>query len=444
MNFIINSDVNDNVVMRKEFLIKENIDNITDILTSDKKTVLIVGRKTYEENTYLNLIKNNFEVIIFSHTTNYDDIINDYTKNKETKNYFVIGGISTYKTFERFVKKIYQTVFLTSTITNEIKLYTIPDYFQLIETSGIETNYTECIKFRCEIYKKNTYINIPNLNGEYQYLNILKRTLEADKRETRNAITRSYFGDQIRFNLQKGFPLLTTKKMAINAIIHELLFFIRGSSNTKELESVGVNIWKGNTNREFLDKNGHTDKQEGNMGPMYGVQWRRFNGELDQLTELLKELKDNPTSRRLLMTAYNPLQAKDGVLYPCHSIVNQFYVEEKDNKRYVSLMMYQRSADVFLGLPFNIASMSLFLTIICNYLTDDIEYIPKDVVISLGDVHLYEDHVNQAIEQLERIPLQFCEIEIKNKYKNIEDYKKEDIIIKNYKSYPPIKADMIA
>ena len=308
------------------------------------------------------------------------------------------------------------------------------------QLSGTEVDYWFMVhrfnkqKYLQHIESDKNKLSLSNENDEYQYLRCLYKTLNAESRYTRNATTFSYFGDQIRFDVRENFPLLTTKKMATRSIIHELLFFLRGSTDTKELEKVGVNIWKGNTNRDFLDKNGHSSKQDGDMGELYGYQWRHYNGELDQFPELLNNIKNDPFSRRLLLTVYNPLQAHSGVLYPCHSLIIQFYVEEiTPGFRMISLQMYQRSADVFLGLPFNIASMALFLHLVAKTVsTDEIEYIPKEVIISLGDVHLYNTHVDQAIEQLRRTPIKQCQIQILNKRDRLEDYTIEDIKINNY------------
>ena len=228
-------------------------------------------------------------------------------------------------------------------------------------------------------------------------------------------------------------------------IVEELLFFIRGETNSKLLEEKGINIWKGNTSKEFLDSLG-LPYNEGEMGPMYGYQWRNFNkpyGDdngkgVDQLKLLISEIKNNPTSRRLIMTDFNPAQVNEGVLYPCHSLILQFYV----NEGMLSVNMYQRRADVFLGLPFNIASTSLLLHIVAS-LTD---LKPKDVTITLGDCHIYEEHIPQCNLQLSRkqyllpilsIPKFSTLEEVENSV--FTDYKPID-----YNYHPGIKAEMKA
>jgi thymidylate synthase len=247
---------------------------------------------------------------------------------------------------------------------------------------------------------------------EYQYLNLLKKCLLGNKRQTRNSETYSLFTEMLSFNLMKGFPLLTTKKVFIRGIFEELMFFIRGQTNTKLLEYKGVNIWKPNTTKEFIESC-NLPYNEGDMGPMYGFQWIHFNAEYkdcstdyngmgyNQLEEVINLLIKDPYSRRILMTTYNPLQAKQGVLYPCHSIVIQFYV---DNMNMISMSMYQRSSDAFLGLPYNIASNALLLHLICSTVNKRInknKYSVGKLNIILGDVHIYKDHID-AVNQQDR------------------------------------------
>ena len=461
--------------------------------TLEKPSVLICGFNTYTTLNTSILTKNNRILWILSENHNideysdpnyvklfrtYDELINKYTELKTKHSFWVIGGKQIYELFEKIVDNVYHchvqdaTDYSKEMIGLSFKggdqqiVYTLPNYFKLTECSDliqmIDSNKDQSAPPINSCFK--TYVNnfsvvdyqSNNNHSEYQYLDLLYKTLNSNIRTTRNANTFSYFGDQIRFNLQDGFPILTTKKMFFKGIIHELLFFIRGSTNSKELEKEGVNIWKGNTSRQFLDANNFSHYEEGEMGPMYGYQWRRFNDKIDQLKEVLDELQNNPNSRRLLMTTFNPLQVNQGVLYPCHSLIIQFYVEEHplshplshplhNNDLFVSLHMYQRSGDVYLGVPWNIASSSLLLALICDYLTKKgkNKYLPKDVIISFGDVHLYEQHKTQAIEQLKRRPLKMCNLKILNSHDKIDEYNYEDFVLEDYKSYPVIKADMI-
>ena len=286
-----------------------------------------------------------------------------------------------------------------------------------------------------------------NLN-EQGYLNLLKDTYENGiKKETRNGYTYSTFGALLRFNLENDifFPLITTKKIFFKGVIEELLWMFRGSVSSKELEEKGVNIWKGNSSREYLDSVGLVDYEEGHLGPIYGYQWRKFNGIIDQLKYLLFELSLK-NSRRALISAWNPCQLKDQALPPCHLIYN-FY---KNDDNTLSCMMYMRSSDLFLGLPFNIASTAAFATIIATVMGMKV----KDVCISICDCHIYEEHVSQVEEQLTRNCFKFPSLIIKNNVDNIKDLpinkkiewienlKFEDFILTDYECHSSLKAPM--
>ena len=311
-------------------------------------------------------------------------------------------------------------------------------------------------------YIKLQFIKYQNpKHEEYQYLNLLSKVIQkGEERQTRNAKTLSIFGEQIKFDISEGFPLLTTKRMYWKGIVEELLFFIRGDTNSKHLEEKGINIWQGNTTTDFLNKVGLDSYEEGDMGPMYGYQWRSYNKPyniknkyvlekvqtgievqtgIDQLQNCIDMIKNDPTNRRILLTAYNPCQLKESVLAPCHSIVVQFYV--KENK--LSCHMYQRSADTFLGLPFNIASTSLLTYLIAKITNLN----PGEVIISLGDTHLYKDHIEMANRQLNRVPFKFPKLEILKDIKNIVDIENmtmDDFNLINYQCHKGIKASMVA
>ena len=285
-------------------------------------------------------------------------------------------------------------------------------------------------------------------HGEEGYINLLRKILEEGvERDDRTGVgTLSLFGEQLRFNLDGQFPLLTTKKVFTKAIIHELLFFIKGSTDSKILEKENVNIWKWNTTREFLDDRNLTDYEEGDLGPMYGFNWRHFNAEyegcdkdytgagLDQLQNVINEIKNNPDSRRLLITTFNPSVIEKSCLMPCHGISVQFYV----NDGYLSCMMNQRSCDTMLGLPFNITSYAM-LTYMIAYICD---LKPKELIISTGDTHIYTNHMNQVKEQITRKPFIFPQLKIKRNILNIDDFKYEDFEIIEYKCHPGIKTPM--
>ena len=283
-----------------------------------------------------------------------------------------------------------------------------------------------------------------------QYLNLCRYVLEhGEKREDRTGTgTISTFGYQMRFDLTKGFPLLTTKKVFYRGIFEELLWFLSGNTNIKPLVDKKVGIWnewpydkyskspdfKGETLEEFIEK--IKDDQEfadkyGNLGPVYGKQWRDFNG-VDQISQLIEGIKNNPFSRRHLVVAYNPSEVKDMALPPCHSLF-QFYVSADGKK--LSCQLYQRSGDVFLGVPFNIASYSLLLAMVAQVC--DLE--PYEFVHTFGDVHIYLNHLDQIDEQLSRTPRPLPKLVLNKDVKNIFDFKYEDIKIEDYDPYPAIK-----
>ena len=278
---------------------------------------------------------------------------------------------------------------------------------------------------------------------EYQYLNILKKVKENGIiKNGRNGKTYSYFGDMLKFNIQNQFPLITTKKVFFKGVVEELLWFLRGSVNSKELEEKGVNIWKGNSNREFLDANGFYEYEEGYLGPIYGFQWRSFNGEIDQLKYVLNELNKN--SRRIIINAWNPCQLNLQVLPPCHILYN-FYIDDDKN---ISCMMFMRSSDLFLGLPFNIASTALFTYIIAKVMGLNV----KEIAISICDLHIYEEHLEAVEEQLKREPYNLPKLKIKKdidinlsidrKIRWIENLTFEDFELIDYNCHPIIRAIM--
>ena len=278
---------------------------------------------------------------------------------------------------------------------------------------------------------------------ETNYLDLLKTVKNnGNKKETRNGITYSSFGYLLKFDISNNYPLLTTKKMFFKGIVEELLWFLRGSVNSKELEEKGVNIWKENSSRKYLDENGFNHYEEGYLGPIYGFQWRSFNGDIDQLKYILEELnKEN--SRRIIINAWNPCQLSQQALPPCHILYNFF----KNNDE-ISCMMFMRSSDLFLGLPFNIASTALLTYIIAKVMNLKV----KEIAISICDAHIYEEHLSAVEIQLERTPYEFPKINIKKdidynisideKIKWIETLTFEDFELINYNYHPTIKAIM--
>lgn len=282
----------------------------------------------------------------------------------------------------------------------------------------------------------------------YEYLNLCKTILaKGTKKDDRTGTgTISYFGYQMRFDLEEGFPLLTTKRVHLKSIIHELLWFISGNTNIKYLVDNGVRIWndwpyaayqksteyKGETIEEFAEKIKESDEfaeKWGQLGPVYGKQWRNFGG-VDQLEDLINQIKTNPTSRRLIISAWNPGEINQMALPPCHCFM-QFYVN--DGK--LSCQLYQRSADVFLGVPFNIASYSLFTMMIAQVC--GLKY--GTFVHTIGDAHIYLNHLEQINTQLSREPRALPTMKINPNVKSIYDFKYEDFELENYNPHKGIK-----
>jgi dihydrofolate reductase/thymidylate synthase len=433
--------------------------------------VLIMGRKTWESMGSKSL-PSRISIVI---TTNWEKMASDescefcksYNKTLCNNVIFVPDFYSAYNTASKYIDsdiwviggtRIYDTAlrhwacgqvywthidgeFKSDTFINMnnyninwINKFTIPDI-----------NQNDSKEYQLTFNMGNP---IPNV--ETKYLELLNDIINnGDRRNTRNGFTYSKFFDTISIDLTKGFPLLTTKKMFWKGIVEELLFFIRGHTNTKLLSDKGIRIWEGNTSREFLDKLG-LNYNEGDMGPMYGYQWRHFNKPypeteenkhiqgIDQLKNIINEIKNDPTSRRLVLTDFNPSQVHQGVLYPCHSLIIQFYVQN----RKLSCSMYQRSQDAVLGAPFNIASTSLLLHIIAKLTGLDVGM----VNIILGDIHIYEEHLDAVREQLKRTPYDLCQLEIPD-FKTLEEVEKselKDYKLIGYQSHDIIKAKMIA
>ncbi len=257
-----------------------------------------------------------------------------------------------------------------------------------------------------------------------QYLDLLSHIMEhgTDKSDRTGTGTRSVFGYQMRFNLADGFPLLTTKKLHLKSIIHELLWFLKGDTNARYLQENGVRIWN-----EWADENG-------DLGHIYGYQWRSWpdynGGHIDQISEVIETIKNNPDSRRIIVSAWNVADLPNMNLPPCHAFF-QFYVA--DGK--LSLQLYQRSADSFLGVPFNIASYALLLMMVAQVTGLEV----GDFVHTLGDAHIYNNHFEQIKEQLSREPRKLPRMVINPDVKNIFDFKYEDFSLEDYDPHPHIK-----
>lgn len=479
-----------------------------------KKNVVIMGRKTLQS----------FNRVVGKYTESSDGIIIDNYSPLPNRINIIISRddrmsqneeIYYVKSFDKALEKaysfnsdiwviggseIYDMAFRHQDLNN-IYLTKIDGDFDC-DTFVNVPNHTIISEnvIRAENKETNKYHNIrfselkPIYTAEQQYLKLLNKVLKTGKmRETRNGKTLSIFSEELKFDVSERFPLLTTKKMFLRGIIEELLFFIRGDTDTTKLSDKGVRIWEGNTSREFLDNMGFNDYKVGEMGPMYGYQWRFFNKiynklncqifknymferrhndfnnwqyvidrsdyfwedfiidcknehmncpecceYVDQFKNLIELIKKDKHSRRLLMTDFNPLQASEGVLFPCHSLILQFYCQ--DDK--LSVKMYQRSADLFLGLPFNIASTTLLLYIVAKL----VDMNPGYVSITLGDCHIYADHTEQVKRQLSRTPYREPTMTVKDftSIKKVENGTVDDFVLSDYECHKGIKATMIA
>ncbi len=447
--------------------IPEDMKHFYNITTQDntKKNVVIMGRKTWESipETHKPL-KNRINVILTKNhiwlernkevlgehyndsniriNNSFTDVINYY--DDKSYNVFIIGGAQIYNEALKlstpdkiYLTRIYKD-FECDSFINEIPgTYLFNTFSDKKEINNVKYQFFEyCLK---------------NENQETQYLNILENILNNGTKRTDRTDTGTLgtFGHRMEFDLKNEFPLLTTKTVPFKMVAKELLWFIAGDTDNKNLQKQNVHIWDGNSSREFLDKRGLTHYQEGDIGPAYGFQWRHFNATYkgcsenynnqgtDQLKYCIDLIKNDPTSRRILFTGWNPEVLDQMALTPCHSIVVQFYI---DNNEFLDCQMYQRSADCFLGVPFNIASYSL-LTHMIAHITN---LKPGKFIHICGDTHIYLNHIEQCKEQLKRTPLPFPKLVINsdNNIKNIDDFQLEDFKIINYRKHSKINAFM--
>lgn len=391
----------------------------------------------------------------------------DEAKKLEVGHIFICGGKAIYEEAFKFVTCVYVTYIdhdfeCDNCIEVPTKYHVHKNYtFDLVDS---KTGLVHVVNFNKMYYNVFPEHWIEN-KEEAQYLGLLEEILnEGDFRKTRNGNTWSLFSKRMEFDLSKGFPALTTKRIYAKGVFEELAFFLRADTNANHLAEKGVHIWDKNTTREFIDSVGlkYIDGNmkgepylEGDMGPMYFYQLFHYNepykgcnadytGQgFNQIEYCLDLLKNDPHSRRIIMTTYNPSQAMQGVLFPCHSLMVQFYVE-KGNK--LSANWYNRSTDSLLGLPFNIYMAALLIIFFCEVLNnrDGMNYIPGRLVINCGDIHIYEEHREQCIRQILRDSYDFPQLKIKRKVDSLVDFKFEDIEIENYSCYPGIKAEMVA
>lgn len=413
--------------------------------------IVIVGRKTFESLPFLKgrkiiCLSKNSKIIpkIIPKNIPIDTPIKVINSLEEIKNenVMIIGGA---KVFSSAIKTLKIKKIHLSIVKGEYECDTFVDKNLFDNYVITETSLYDDFNHYVLEYTEKT--------GENDYLKMIKNILLNGKKRTgRNGPVTSLFNYNLKFNLEEQFPVLTTKKMFTKGIIEEFLFFIRGDTDSKILEENKVNIWKKNTTKDFIHNKGLT-YPEGIMGPLYGYQWRFFNSEykldenskpikpvdgFNQLQNVIELIKMDPTSRRILLTSYNPIQAEEGVLYPCHSLIIQFYVDEE----YLDMTCYNRSQDTFLGTPYNITSSSLLLSCIAKITNKK----PRWLYMNLGDVHIYEGHEKCVETQISRFPHKFPTLNFPN-IKTLEELcnlSSSDFTIENYNFHPTIKAEMVA
>ena len=442
------------------FTLKKDLEYFKNITkgSNNKKNVLIMGYNTWDSipNKFkplygrINIVltskklENKNNLYYFN---NWDQIYKWLEDNKDNYNeVFGIGGESIYNKMleDGKVNKIYATEINYTKDKNVDKYFpNFKDNYNFKEISNeeyIDKIDNDNIKIENKVYEKVYY--------EYNYIDLLRKIMnEGLEKESRNSKTLSLFGEKLEFDLEKEFPLLTTKKVYWKGIVKELLWFLNAETDSKLLSDKGVHIWDGNSSREYLNSIGLNDYDEGDCGPIYGFQWRHFNAKyrgphanynnwgIDQLKECIELIKNDPNSRRIIMTGWNPCQLKEMALPPCH-VLYQWYVDKYDR---LSVQMYQRSGDMFLGVPFNIASTALLTNLIAK-ITD--KKLGK-LNIVIGDAHIYEDHIDAVKKQLDRKPYYMPQLNIKCKKDNIENYIEDDIELVNYKFHKGIKAKMV-
>jgi len=430
----------------------------TDTSSINKINAVIMGRNTWDSlpEKYKPL-PNRINVILsrqFKNSNTENEYwLRDFTeikpllenlKNIETA--WIIGGSSIYsKALEFFdISFIYHTIIF--------KKFNCDKYFQFERQKFLEYKNTEFITKKNTVIHFNIYkkITSPKNKGENEYLSLVKNILENGTiRKDRTGVgTLSIFGTQMRFDISNSIPLLTTKKVFFRGVVEELLWFLRGQTNVRSLQEKRVKIWDGNSTPEYLESVGLSHLKNGDLGPVYGFQWRNFGAKyidgktdysgcgVDQVRNIIDKIKNNPNSRRIILSAWNPVDLNAMALPPCH-IMYQFYVS--DGK--LSCHMYQRSGDVGLGVPFNIASTSVLTYLLAKVC--DLK--PGEVVHSLGDAHIYSNHVECMKKQLEREPYTFPQLEISKDIHSIEDIEKleyTDFNLHNYKYHPTIRMKM--
>ncbi len=422
----------------------------------DLHNAVVMGRKTYDTigrplpNRINYVVTRNPDLLQMTGTDlryvpGLKEALEHSTASPEIERVFVCGGADIYAQTLIKWRDWIDTTYLTLIDT---------DYQcdQFLSQELVQENH-HLVSSQEHVEKNGTKLSFQELRarnlGEEEYLNLMKRILaNRTQRPNRTGTdTTSVFAERMVFDISTHIPFLTTKRLAWKTMLRELLWFISGNTNNTTLQAKNVHIWDGNSTRDYLDTHGFTDREEGDLGPIYGAQWRHFGAEytdchadytgkgVDQLREVIRLIKEEPTSRRIILSAWNPLAQPSMALPACH-ILSQWYVRDTE---YLDCQMYQRSCDVALGVPFNIASYSV-LTYMLAHLTG---LKPGRYTQILGDAHIYVNHIKAVKQQFDRVPYTFPQLTFTRQVTDIDDFKEEDFKVHDYQYHPTIKMDMV-
>jgi dihydrofolate reductase/thymidylate synthase len=452
--------------------ISDDLKRFRQLTTQSRCNCVVMGRKTWESlpekykplpNRINIVLSSTLESESFHGATicrsldELDNLIETISIRQNLDEVFFIGGNKLFKAVQnRYTINRYYLTQIFKDYECDVQIDPInTSRYKLVESQlgsyqESHNNQVEIVNYRFQTYELEKFLSIDEKSQEQPYLDLLNYILKNGKyRSDRTGVgTLSVFeGCQLKFDLTHGFPLLTTKWVYWTGIFEELLFIIKGLTNVIYLQDKNVHIWDENCSREYLDSIGQHHRKVGDLGKFYGFQWRHFGADyidcdhdytgkgFDQLADVIRQIRTNPVSRRILISAWNPNDLKETCLPPCH-VLYQFYVDI-DNRQ-LSCHMYQRSADMFLGVPFNIGSTALLTTLIAK--SCDLQ--PYKVIISYGDAHIYINHIQPVIEQVANKPYRFPQLSISEKKENVEDYLFSDMILSNYVSHKKIKAKM--
>jgi len=411
----------------------EDLSFFKHLTVGNGNNALIVGRKTFE--SIPRKLENRKVVILSKKPNAKHDLLSALKDLKNDHDYvFICGGEQVYKEVIKDYLYLCDSIHITK-ISGDFGC----DRFFPFE---------DIKNFKNVKMAENRIVYFPNVkHDEQQYLDLLRKIKdEGEERPDRTGVgTKSIFGSRMEFDISERIPILTTKKLFYNTVIKELLFFISGKTDSKILSDDGIKIWEGNTSKDFLEKRG-LKYREGDTGPLYSYQWRHWNAEykgcdsdydgkgIDQLQNLIEGIKKDPYSRRHLLSTWNVSQLDEMVLAPCH-VLCQFYVSKNG---YLDCQLYQRSGDMFLGVPFNIACYSIFTRLIANITGLK----ARKFIHIIGDAHIYTNHIEQVEKQLNRTPLPFPKLYLKNEKQDIDSFSFEDFLVDEYNCWPGIKAKM--